>query len=578
MFLYSEKRKNFFYIILLFLSAILLANNAFYGFGWTDEALYMATANSLYRGNRLFFDIFEPTQIYSVLVLPIYIFFVKFTGSTDGIYLFMRIATIVIQLASSIFLYIMLSKKYRKEESFLASCILLIFSRAQLFGPSYYTFVLVNFTIANILLFYVFELNAKSIWLFVSGIFFAFAILCNPYLVLPYVAFSLCAVTLPSLRKNVKKYALVWAGTVFAGAAFLIFVFKNGNIKDFPAALTYFFSSPEYSSKTTLQKIKWLLKFPRLLVTQFIYFLPFTVLAAATFFRNNLKEKISCSKRTRAILLALLIINYLIEVFFTEKDNARPTTGFFVVSILSFILFGSKKIQDSKKEILFFLVPGLALSFMECLASDTGFGVFSIGIVVCMPFAARLYFDTFYSPATSKAIKILSAVPACILILGTLYYRVNLTYRDEKLFPHYIFIPQVEKNIEKIECGPAKGLWTNIKNKAQYDSIYSAIKNIKSDKDDYFMVLKLCPWAYLVNDNLNPFSMTAWRVSANDLRLKPYFEEFGHRFPEHILILNKNIRDNKNNEIEDSSYLIQELKNKNYKTTETECGILWEKR
>ena len=87
------------------------------------------------------------------------------------------------------------------------------------------------------------------------------------------------------------------------------------------------------------------------------------------------------------------------------------------------------------------------------------------------------------------------------------------------------------------------------KNKKQYDSIYSIVKNIKSDKDDYFMILKLCPWAYLVNSNLKPFSMTAWRVSANDLRLKPYFEEFRHRFPEHILILNKNIRDNKNNEI-----------------------------
>lgn len=156
MLLCSEKRKNLFYIILLFLSAILLANNAFYGFGWTDEALYMATANSLYRGNRLFFDIFEPTQIYSVLVLPIYSFFVKFTGSTDGIYLFMRIATIIIQFATSLFVFFILSKKYRKEESFLASCILL-------------------------------------------------------------------------------------------GTMFLIFVLKNGNLKEFPATLTCFFSSPEYS-------------------------------------------------------------------------------------------------------------------------------------------------------------------------------------------------------------------------------------------------------------------------------------------------------------------------------------------
>ena len=105
------------------------------------------------------------------------------------------------------------------------------------------------------------------------------------------------------------------------------------------------------------------------------------------------------------------------------------------------------------------------------------------------------------------------------------------------------------KNITKIDRGPAKGIWTHKNNKIQYDSIYSAIKNITSDRDDYLMVLKLCPWAYLINDSLKPFSMTAWRVSDNDLRLKPYFEEFQHKFPEHILVLNKNIRDNANNEI-----------------------------
>ena len=96
------------------------------------------------------------------------------------------------------------------------------FQSAQLFGPSYYTFVLANFTIANILIFYVFELKVKSAWLFVSGIFHGFAILCNPYLVLPYVAFSLCCVILPSLRKYIKKYILIWAGTVLIGTMFLI--------------------------------------------------------------------------------------------------------------------------------------------------------------------------------------------------------------------------------------------------------------------------------------------------------------------------------------------------------------------
>ena len=571
------KRNSFPYISLLFMFFIVLINNAFYGFGWTDEALYTATANSLYHGNRLFFDIFEPTQIYSVLVYPLFYIFVKLTGSTDGIYLFMRIATIIIQFATSVFVFFILSKKYKKTVSFIASFIVLVFSRAQLFGPSYYTFVLVNFTIANILIFYVFELKAKSVWLFVSGIFHGFAILCNPYLVLPYAAFSLCCVILPSLRKYIKKYIIIWAGTVLIGTMFLIFVLKNRNLKDFPAALTYFFSSPEYSSKTILQKIKWLLKFPRLLVTQFIYFLPFTALAAVSLFKQNIKNKINNSKTAKTVLVILLIINYVAQLVLIDKDNVT-VVGFFAFSVLSFILFCNKKLQDYKKEILYFLIPGLSLSFVACLASDTGFGVFSIGIAACMPFAASLYFDTFCLKSSCKTEKYLFVLPLCLLVFGTLYYRVNLTYRDARISPHYIFIPQIENNITKIDRGPAKGIWTHKNNKIQYDSIYSAIKNIKSDGDDYLMVLKLCPWAYLINDRLKPFSMTAWRVSDNDLRLKPYFEEFQHKFPEHILVLNKNIRDNENNEIVDNSYLITELKKQNYESKEIDCGTLWEKR
>ena len=241
---------------------IVLINNAYYGFGWTDEALYIATANSLYHGNRLFFDIFEPTQIYSVLVYPLFYIFVKLTSSTDGIYLFMRIATITIQFATSVFVFFILSKKYRKEESFLASCILL-------------------------------------------------------------------------------------------GTMFLIFVLKNGDLKEFPAALTYFFSSPEYSSKTTLLKIKWLLKFPRLLVTQFIYFLPFTVLAVISFFKKNIKEKINFAKN-KTILLLLLFVNYIIQILFIEKDNGMPVTGFFAVSVLSFFLFNSNSARNRNLLIIEF--------------------------------------------------------------------------------------------------------------------------------------------------------------------------------------------------------------------------------
>ena len=58
------------YIMILVFFAILL-NNCFYGFGWTDEALNLSILNSNFQGNEFFFDIWAPTQFYSLLLIKV---------------------------------------------------------------------------------------------------------------------------------------------------------------------------------------------------------------------------------------------------------------------------------------------------------------------------------------------------------------------------------------------------------------------------------------------------------------------------------------------------------------------------
>lgn len=574
-------KTDIFYLLALLLTAIIILNNAFYGFGWTDEALYCATVNSIYHGQKLFFDISEPTQCYSVLLLPIYSLFLKIQRGGDGIYLLMRIFTISCQFITSVILYFTLRKTYTKQIAFVSSAVFLIFSRAQLFGPSYYTFVLINFTLALCFLL-LFKFKPKKYYLFISGIFFGFSILCNPYIVLFYALFSLLAATLPFSRKHIKLYIHIWIGTLLVGIIFTAYVLYGSNFDNFHIALENFLSSPEYSSKSIILQVKRILKFPRLLITQFVYFLPFTILAFMSFFRKSLKEKINSSNKIRLTIIILLLINYAIEIFFIRKDNGMPVTGFLCFAILNYTLFGKKKIKEYQNDIFYFLIPGFTLSFAECIASDTGFGVFSIGIVLCMPFALHIYFDTFSKPLESQRNEIkfhlLVNIPICLLILCTLYYRINLPYRDQKISPHFIFIPSLEKNISKIDRGPAKNIWTHSSNKFQYDKIYEVIKNIDANENDSFMILKLCPWAYLVNEKLTPFSMTAWRLSDNDSRLKRYFEDLNHKLPEHILILNKDIRDNYDNKPTEDSYLLQKIKESDYVKTKVECGYMYDKK
>ena len=274
----------------LLLFAIILLNNAFYGFGWTDEALYTATVHQMWQGQRPFFDIWEPTQIYEILLYPFHALFLKFSrGSTEGIYLYHRILTIIFQFAAVVFIYFTISKRHNKILCTVFCCSFLMFSRAGLYGPSYYTLVLLCFALSMCMAYRTVILGQSKICLFLTGIFLGFAILCNPYLVLPYVIASVIFVSLPSIRKHCKKYILVWAGTLLVGICYLLFVLNKGELKEFPNALHYFFSSPEYSSKSLVLRIKWLLKFPRLFITPFFYFFPFSVFSLIMIKNDNLR-------------------------------------------------------------------------------------------------------------------------------------------------------------------------------------------------------------------------------------------------------------------------------------------------
>ena len=582
----SSKNKNWFYDVSalgsFFLFACILLNNAFYGFGWTDEALYSATVHQIWQGQRPFFDIWEPTQIYEILLYPLHALFLKFNnGRTEGIYLYYRILTIIFQFATVAFAYFTLSKRFNKILCTVFCCSFLMFSRACLYGPSYYTFVLLAFIISLCMAYRALGLGQSKTYLFFTGIFLGISILCNPYLVLPYIFTSLIFVSFPYIRPHYKKYTLVWAGTILIGLFYLLFVFAKGNIKQFPRALHYFFSSPEYSGKSLLLRVKWLLKFPRLFLTPFFYFLPFSVFSLILIKNNNLRLKLRESLKFNILYLVLLAANYLLLTFFRNDECGIFIVGFFYTTVFLYIFYKGFSVSDVsavykkyKESFLFFLIPGLSLSFMMCLASDTGFGVFSIGMTVVL-FSTLPIFEDIINSASLK--KTLALVFPVILLLGTFFIRINYVYRDEPLPPHILFIPShYADKIQLIDKGPAKGLYTGNKNKIDYDKIYTTIFNIDAKDGDTFLISNLCPWAYLVNPKLKMNTPSAWRIKMNDLRLEPYFDEFNNPLPDYVLVINANIRDNVSNSFE-NSWLMEKIISETYTDYNTACGTLFKK-
>ncbi len=545
--------------ILIF--AAILTNNAFYGFGWTDEALYGATVHAMYQGNRMFFDIWEPTQSYELLLYPIHALYLLINKSTEGIYLYYRLIIIAIQTLTALFTYFVLNKKYTKAVSLISSIVMLVFSRASLFGPSYYAITLTTMQLTVLLIFAVFNLGWHTIALYPAGFFSAAAVLCNPYMTFPYIALSLLVLILPKTRIYYKKYLILWSGTITLAIVFLYAVLHGSDLSQFMPSLHYVFSSPEYSNKTTVQTVKWLLKFPRLLVTPFFYFLPFTLLAAGV-----VTKKIKINDKIKGIIPFLMLINYA-AIFVYKRDNGGAAATIFHMAILLYLIHGKIDFLKYTTELIYFVIPGLSLAFMECLCSDTGFGVFAIGMVLLLPFSVFLLLQT----DTGKTFKLLTL---SFLVLSTLYGRVNFTYRDDRLSPHYVFIPALHKECRVITQGPAKGIYTGGKNKEQYDLIYASVKAIKAKNDSSIFISKLCPWAYLVNPDLKTNALSAWRINGNDLRIEPYYTQFDHKMPDNILFIDQAIRDNNDNHI-DNSWLMSTLYMLDYSKITVPCGTLY---
>lgn len=569
------------YILMFSIFAILL-NNSFYGFGWTDEALYLSTVNNLAQGNALFFDIWEPTQFYSLFLMPIYSLILKLQNNTDSIYLIFRIITITFQFIVVLITYKIFSEKFNKNAILIAILGLFSFARVCIPGPSYYTFCLYAFVISIDLIYAVFILNWKPFILFMAGFFLSFAVLCNPYLVLVYVVITILLFVFKATRRELKKIFMIYAGIIFAAAIYLFVALRNHTFSEFLTSLTYTLSSPEYSGRSTITTIKWLLKFPRLFVTPLFYYIPFTILSILCIFKDRFRQKLFSNDKKKIITLILLTLNYLAFTFI-KKDCGAPIVGFcylpfFLLSMFSdFSKSDFKNLyQNHKIQFYTFIIPGLALSFMECLCSDTGFGVFSIGMVVCFIGIVPFFFSVMKKINFSQK-KTFSIILLLISMSGTLFYRTNLVYRDSALSSHLLFIPQLHKNIGRIEMGPAKGIWTSKENLEAYNKVFDDVKNIDYKKGDSIFISKLVPWAYLVNPDLRTNAPTTWRVPLTDFRLKEYFETERHELPTYILIIDESIRDNSENPVE-NTWMMDTIKNNGYEKKELNCGILYTKR
>lgn len=553
------KKIDYIYVGLLSIIAIVIAIRALYSFPWSDEAFYLTFTDRLIKGEKLIIDEWHPAQFYSVIVFPFIAVYQTFFGKT-GIYLFARLLTIAITYLVSVFFYFALCVIARQGTAFLSACIFLTYSRANIFGPSYYNLFLICLILALSLVLFNIKLEGmrKKVSAIFAGFFTALAVLCMPY----FAPFAVLLLGCFLVAKEYRSQAtLATLGVVGAAFLFVLLFFP----KDIPAVfqnLKFILSDPEHDmgpvsnlidAATDVIQIFWRIGFIASLGV-------IGMIVCRFFFRNRWWE----------YAIGLLMAAVMVYSFFRFYTQI-PGYAYYCFSFMAmpFLLecWMDRKINMTA---FFIRVLGVFSALAFALGSNTfadapivGVLIYSIGglLQLCMMFEDD-----------ARGIPLKRSLVCCAAILAiscTMGSRIVNVFRDAALS---------ELNTT-IHSGPLAGIRTTAEHAEQYNALLSVMNELNSDyaKENRLFVTKLGPWCYTATD-FHYGTPTAWRTPLSSSRLESYYSIHPNAVPDIVVVLADVVGNYDNvlpNENEFSGYFWDHIIRCNYTQVKTDYADIY---
>ncbi|MBQ6019540.1 MAG: hypothetical protein IJL26_05090 [Clostridia bacterium] len=241
-------------VFFVLLAAMLLLR-AFLSETAGDEAFYCSIPQRLSMGDRLIVDEWHPTQLGSVFLLAPYLLFVRLTGGTEGIVLYMRFLFILADLAVFAFLARRAKTVFDALASFCFCCVPCL----QIEALSYYN-LFAYFTLFLGVLLFLRENRSRGAML-AAGVLTGCAVLCFPSFAVPFLVFSavfLCRTLIargrPLRRPSAgagasacgsfggREFLWLWIGVALSAACFCAYLFSTAGVREVVSSLPNLFS------------------------------------------------------------------------------------------------------------------------------------------------------------------------------------------------------------------------------------------------------------------------------------------------------------------------------------------------
>lgn len=564
----KQRKRDFLFSAGLVMGILFLFWKSKYGTGAYDEPFYLTIPHRIAGGDGMFSEEWNFGQFSSFLMLPLMRIYLLLHGGTEGIVLHFRYFYIVFQGLCTVILYTQLRKK---ELAWAAAWMFLLFTPYDIMAMSYNTIGLSCMTLTGALLAGA-EKNGWKTWV-ISGILFAAAVLCNPFLAVLYFLYSLMAAAAAWMRRRkAGKEAAEADGTegqndaeeqngaegiwsrrgVFGGKAWLcitagaaglavlfgITVLCGSSIGELLVNIPLLMDDPEHTSRSLAAVVKvYLQSFWNV----YGWFIPVwaVFLFMSCFFRKD-----GLKRRIAFLLLSLSAAVSILGLLPTIQNSYN-----FIMVPIAVCGLGAYILtkERDKKSFAFLYIFGLLYTFMANYASNQGMHAISMAMMPADA-AAVLFIGTFLKQETEtlsgteireeafgrreqRTGKGLLTTAVALLLavqLGAQFYTKAV---------HTFWEEPVWRLDTQITEGPLKGTITT---KEKADSYQAQLDDIRTHltKDGPVLFATKDTWCYLYADaEYGTFSSyLSGGLSQAAKRWQVYYEAHPEKIPYYIYI------------------------------------------
>ena len=537
--------QDVFFAVLIVAGFIFSIWKAQFGFGGNDEAFYLTIPERLLKGDGLFVDEWHLSQMSGVLQLPLVWLYTTFAGSTTGIIYAMRIFYIVLHCAASVLIYTKL-RKYGIL-AVIGSALFFIYTPYDIMALSYDSMGLGLVTLAGVLI--ATANYEKKLQIIFSGLCFAGAVLCCPYLAVAYVLYAICMLVHIMMKNSNAKFALksemfslrtflfftLGAG-ILAVIFLVIFIIPKGGFGGVFENLPYMLKDPEHSN------VSFFAKLPKYFETIFNCHpnFKYAVYAYAVMMIVLIFDR---KRKLHRSLYLLVTIGIVIFTYVLLLEKLHSTYYNAIMFPMIFIGITSYILCDNKPRELFvsLFILGIIYSICVHVQSNQYFYIISMALassnVASYIFLAQLIRDMKENPDNITYAVWLKRT-AFALVVFTVFLQGALQISTKA---HHVFWEgEPDTLTAKIEDGPAAGIYTNDANAMNYKKLYDDIAAAYEDKDKgNLLVMSEKTWLYLAANNMDYGTFSAWLSGENDgtlQRLNDYYTLNPDKAPKYIYI------------------------------------------